>query len=338
MLTTHPHGAPAARASLTGARALTTDHTDPEVPPHTHTVVRQDFEGTKSPMHLSSVKAHRGTVYTPLRYPGGKTRLTGFIRRVIDTAGWNKCTYVEPYAGGAGAALSLLHEEVVPRIVINDLDPCIHAFWTAATEHSESLLREFDATPVTLREWHRQRDIYRQADVSDPVSLGFSTFFLNRTNRSGVMNAGVIGGQAQAGRYKLDARFNRTELRRKLEWIGGAAKQITVSQLDGRDLLASVVTSDQHVSYIDPPYFDKGAYLYMNAFTEENHADLASVLRAGRHSRWVLTYDDVPQIRKLYMGLYQGTFSLPYSAHKSEVAKERMVLSDTVAALSGVMA
>jgi len=289
-------------------------------------------------MHLSSVKAHRGTVYTPLRYPGGKTRLTGFLRRIVETAGWNDCMYVEPYAGGAGAALSLLHEDVVPRIVINDLDPSIHSFWTAVTQHSTDFLAKFDATPVTLEEWHRQRDIYRAGDSTDPVSLGFATFYLNRTNRSGVMNAGVIGGQSQAGRYKIDARFNRTELRSKLEWIGSSASRITVSNRDGLELLAESIESDRVFCYIDPPYFDKGSYLYMNSFAEESHGALATLLRASRAARWVLTYDDVPQIRKLYLGLYQGTFSLPYSAHKAELARERMVLSDPVAALDGVMA
>lgn len=288
-------------------------------------------------MHLSSVKAHRGTVYTPLRYPGGKTRLTGFLRRVIETAGWGSCTYVEPYAGGAGAALSLLHDSIVPRIVINDLDPAIHAFWEAATHHSADLLAKFDSTAVTLNEWHTQREIYRAGDTSDPVGLGFATFYLNRTNRSGVMNAGVIGGQAQAGRYKIDARFNRLELRQKLEWIGLSADCITVSNRDGLELLAHTIEDDSAFCYIDPPYFDKGSYLYMNSFADEGHAALAALLRSARAARWVLTYDDVPQIRKLYLGLYQGTFSLPYSAHKAEMAKERMVLSDPIATLAGVM-
>lgn len=290
-------------------------------------------------MHLSSVKAHRGVVHTPLRYPGGKTRLTGFLRRVIEGGGWSGCMYVEPYAGGAGAALSLLHDEVVPRVVINDLDPSIHAFWTAVTIHNKAFLARFDATELTLDEWHVQREIYRSGDASsDPVELGFATFFLNRTNRSGIMNAGVIGGQAQAGRYKLDARFNRADLRDKLAWLGDAADSITVSNRDGLEVIAEAVASDRVFCYIDPPYYDKGSFLYMNSFAEESHAALASVLRESRAGRWVLTYDDVPQIRKLYFGLYQGTFSLPYSAHRASLAKERMVLSDPVAALDGVMA
>lgn len=289
-------------------------------------------------MHLSSVKAHRGVVHTPLRYPGGKTRLTGFLRRVVEGGGWSNCVYVEPYAGGAGAALSLLHDHVVPRVVINDLDPSIHAFWVAVTRHSKLFLAKYDATALTLDEWHVQREVYRAADALDPVSLGFATFFLNRTNRSGIMNAGVIGGQAQAGRYKLDARFNREDLRQKLAWIGEVSDSITVSNRDGIELIAEAVASQRAFCYIDPPYYDKGSYLYMNSFAEAGHAALAEVLRKARDGRWALTYDDVPQIRKLYLGLYQGTFSLPYSAHTASLAKERMVLSDAVAEIDGVLA
>ncbi|RCK70409.1 DNA adenine methylase [Desertihabitans brevis] len=288
-------------------------------------------------MHLSSVKAHRGVVHTPLRYPGGKTRLTGFLRRVVEGGGWTDCTYVEPYAGGAGAALSLLHDQVVPRVVINDLDPHIHAFWVAVTNHSKQFLAKFDDTALTLDEWHVQRDVYRAGDASDAVGLGFATFFLNRTNRSGIMNAGVIGGQAQAGRYKLDARFNREILRQKLAWIGQQSDCITVSNRDGLEVIAKSVDSERDFCYIDPPYYDKGSDLYMNSFAEAGHAALADVLRSARAARWVLTYDDVPQIRKLYAGMYQGTFSLPYSAHTASLAKERMILSDAVADVDGVM-
>lgn len=297
--------------------------------------LRQHDHG--SDVHLNSVKAHRGTVHSPLRYPGGKTRLTNFLRRVVESHGWSHPTYVEPYAGGAGAALSLLHDDVVGRVWINDLDPSIHAFWLAAVSHSEELLARFDNTPLTLDEWRQQREIYREADASDPVSLGFATFFLNRTNRSGIMNAGVIGGQSQAGRYKLDARFNRQDLRRKLEWVGSVSDRIIVTSQDGVELLASALHEDETFAYIDPPYFDKGSYLYMNSFAEEGHATLAQLLREARRRHWVLTYDNVPQIRSLYRGLYQGTFDLPYSAHAAVLAQERMVLSDPVARLEWVM-
>lgn len=288
-------------------------------------------------MHLSSVKARRGAIRTPLRYPGGKTRLAGFLERVILAGGWSGCTYMEPYAGGAGSALSLLHDGVVSRIIINDLDPAIHAFWTAITQHSDEFFALYDLTAVTLDEWKIQREIYRDADASDPVALGFATFFLNRTNRSGVMNAGVIGGQAQAGRYKIDARFNRESLRQRLSWVAAVSDRITVTNRDGLELLDECLELEGIFSYIDPPYFDKGSFLYMNSLCAESHGALAAVLRRERQGKWILTYDDVPAIRSLYRGLHQGTFALPYSAHGASNTTERMVLSDPVAILSGIM-
>lgn len=288
-------------------------------------------------MQLTSVKPHRGAVRTPLRYPGGKTRLAGFLEYILDRPHWRRATYVEPYAGGAGAALSLLHSGVVARVVINDLDPCMFAFWRAAVAESPVMLQLLESAPLTLAEWDRQREIYRARDISKLVELGFATFYLNRTNRSGVMNAGVIGGKSQAGKYKIDARYNKAELRSRLEWIGENALRIRVSNRDGLDVIRQHVEAPKSFCYIDPPYFDKGSFLYMNSFAQQNHADLAELLRMARGSRWVLTYDDVPEIRRLYRGMFQGTFDLPYSAHVVTKAKERMVLSDSVAALDAVM-
>lgn len=288
-------------------------------------------------MQLTSVRPHRGAVRTPLRYPGGKARLAGFLEHLLDRTHWRRATYVEPYAGGAGAALSLLHAGVVGRIVINDLDPCVFAFWHAAVNNSPGLLGLLEQAPLTLSEWQRQREIYRRRDTSNLLELGFATFYLNRTNRSGVMNAGVIGGKAQAGRYKLDARFNKLELRSRLEWIGDNAQHIQVSNLDGLNVIRRHVKMKKTFCYIDPPYFEKGSFLYMNSFVQQNHADLSDLLRVARGARWVLTYDDVPEIRRLYRGMFQGTFDLPYSAHVVTRTKERMVLSDSVAELDAVM-
>lgn len=290
-------------------------------------------------MRLTSVTPHRGVVHTPLRYPGGKTRLAGFLRQAIELDGAPARTYVEPYAGGSGAALTLLHDEVVDRIVVNDLDRCIWAFWTSVVNNNTKFLKIFDETPVTLAEWHRQREIYRRRSGSSvsALRLGFATFYLNRTNRSGIMNAGVIGGQRQGGPYKLDARFNREELRRKIEWIGTMRPKIRVENRDGVALLAETLEDPEAFAYIDPPYFDKGSFLYLNSFEISDHGLLATLLRKAREARWVLTYDDVPAIRKLYRGFYQGRFRLPYSAHTASKADERMVLSDRVAELEGVV-
>jgi DNA adenine methylase len=289
-------------------------------------------------MKLKNIRSHRGEINTPLRYPGGKTRLYGLLRGTIEECGFRDCTYVEPYAGGAGAAVSLLLNGDVKRLVINDLDPAIHAFWYSILRHPRLFVQRIESTPVTLEEWGRQRDIYREKDVSRPLDLGFATFFLNRTNRSGVMNAGVIGGRSQQGRYRIDARFNRVELVERVRRIQGKKRSIEITNLDGADLLRDRLNEDDHFFYIDPPYYDKGSFLYLNSFDDAQHASLAGLLREHRMRAWLVTYDDVEEIRDLYKGFYQGTFKLQYSAHRSDVAEERLIASSLVAIKTSLFA
>ena len=239
--------------------------------------------------------------------------------------------------GGAGAALTLLFEGTVPRIAINDFDPCIHAFWKAVTERSEEFQVLIQESPLTIDEWKLQRDVYRARDNSDQLKLGFATFYLNRTNRSGVLNAGVIGGQAQAGTYKIGARFNREELARKVALIGQRRDDIEVSMEDGAAFIERELSGGSTFVYADPPYYDKGSLLYMNSFDSAQHEELARVLNKFPSAAWLLTYDDVQAIRALYRGRYQGTFELPYSAHRSEFASERMIMSSPVARAMGML-
>jgi DNA adenine methylase len=282
-------------------------------------------------MRLATVKPHRGRIYTPLRYPGGKSRLTGFLRHVISRGGWSGYTYAEPYAGGAGAALSLLINGTVARIAINDLDPAIHAFWRAAVQESDWFAERVLTVPLDLNEWHLQREIYQRRSPASDAELGFATFYLNRTNRSGVMNAGVIGGKAQSGAYRIDARFNRAELADRVRALGALRDKIDVTMEDGASFIARRLDDGQTFVYADPPYYEKGSYLYLNAFDDAMHRSLSTVLNSRPELPWVLTYDDAPEVRRLYAGRFQGTFELPYSAHRSAMFAERMIVSSIVA-------
>lgn len=282
-------------------------------------------------MRLENISVKRGEIHTPLRYPGGKSRLSGFLRDLILAGGWQNSTYAEPYAGGAGAALTLLIEGTVSKIAINDLDPCIYSFWHSVTERPRNFIELLQNCALTLDEWKTQREIYRTKDESDRLALGFATFYLNRTNRSGVLNAGVIGGQAQGGKYRLDARFNKADLARKVQAIGERATDISVSMEDGTSFIARMLREEKVFIYADPPYFDKGSLLYMNSFDTSQHEELANLLNKNPGADWLLTYDDAQEIRALYRGRYQGTFELPYSAHKAESAQERMIMSSSVA-------
>lgn len=275
------------------------------------------------------IQTKRCVDFSPLRYPGGKSSLTDFFTKIIDTNFDSKPRYVEPYAGGAGAAIALLLTGKVSEVVINDLDPAIWSLWASMVEDAERFQTLVRETPVTLEEWRKQKDVYAAGlDKADRLDLGFATFFLNRTNRSGVLNAGVIGGQSQAGAYRIDARYNKATLLHRLARLGAVRDRIEVRNEDGRSLIAEVASDADTLIYADPPYYEKGSYLYLNSFAEKDHQQLADVLNSPSNAKWVLTYDDVPAIQNLYRARRSQTFSLHYSAHKPGMARELMVFSD----------
>lgn len=268
--------------------------------------------------------------YSPLRYPGGKTFLAHEFERILSMIGLSRPIYVEPYAGGAGAALSLLFADKVERIVINDLDKAIYAFWKSATEKSERFARKILRTPVTISERKRQKRIYSSKDASI-FERGFATFFLNRTNRSGVMNAGPIGGKKQTGSYKINVRYNKKDLAARVRKIGKYRNRIKVLNEDGIQLTKKYLHENNTFIYLDPPYFKKGAMLYMNHYEETDHQELADLLNANAHCNWILTYDELQKTRRLYSDRCRMRLNLKYRVRGSRKARELMILSDTVA-------
>ena len=256
--------------------------------------------------------------YTPLRYPGGKGRMGPWIAELLRhnkiSGGW----YVEPYAGGCGAALFLLIHGYVDRIVINDADPIIFAFWKVATEQPAELVAKIKSTPVAIDTWHAQREIVTTAHEHSLLDVAFAAFFLNRTNRSGILAGGVIGGKAQSGSWKLDARYNQADLVDRIQTVGRLSKRIAVHGLDALDLLDLIEPSlpPKSLIYLDPPYFKKGAQLYRNYYNPDDHAAIARRV-ATIEAPVMITYDKAEEIRQLYRGFDQVDFSLHYSTHTS---------------------
>lgn len=270
--------------------------------------------------------------HSPLRYPGGKQILARVLGHLIARNGRSGGVYVEPYAGGAGAALSLLYGGHVNRISINDADPRIHAFWDAVLNKTERFLKLLRDTPLTVDEWLRQRQVYRNPSRHSGLRVGFATFYLNRCNRSGIIgNAGLIGGLQQTGKWKLDARFNREELAERVARVARYRERIALSNLDAIDFLrglhADPRLSGRAFVYLDPPYYDKGSQLYLDHYAHTDHAKLADFLRAHAAFIWVMSYDNVPQIRKLYRPFRQVSFNLGYSAHDWRLGKELLIFN-----------
>ena len=275
-------------------------------------------------------RAPKRVTVSPLRYPGGKGLLYSRLRQIIRDNNLTSSTYVEPYAGGAGAALGLLVSGQVESIAINDLDPAVYAFWRSVVDDPDEFSRRVRAVDLTVKEWEKQREIYDTASRDDLLRLGFATFYLNRTNRSGVLNGGPIGGKDQTGNYKIDARFNRDTLLERIRLIGLYASRITVTNQDGREVIKRYADNPNAFIYADPPYFEKAGSLYKNAFDANDHKDLATCLNGVTAARWILTYDNVPQVGELYSERRSRLFSLNYSAHRVTKAQEVMVFSDSL--------
>ncbi|SHJ48380.1 DNA adenine methylase [Tessaracoccus bendigoensis DSM 12906] len=278
-------------------------------------------------MTRAATPARKRVTISPLRYPGGKGLLYSRLRTIIRENELTSSVYVEPYAGGAGAALALLVSGQVDRIAINDLDPAVFAFWNAVVTLPDEFTDLVNNVELTVEEWERQREVYLTSARDKHLSLGFATFYLNRTNRSGVLNGGPIGGKDQAGNYKIDARFNREGLSERIRLIALHADRIAVTNEDGLDVISRYADRDDAFIYADPPYFEKAGSLYLNAFKGGDHEALAECLKRVTRAKWILTYDNVPQVAALYSDLRRRLFALNYSAHRVMKANEIMVFS-----------
>ena len=266
---------------------------------------------------------------TPLRYPGGKRRLSNFMKLVFAENSLFDGHYVEPYAGGAGLALSLLFSEFASQIHINDLDKSVYCFWRSVLFETEALCNLIESTEVTINEWHNQKAVQENLDSATCLKIGFSTFFLNRTNRSGILKGGVIGGKKQDGPYKLDARFNKTTLSERIRKIARFRSRISLYNLDAADLLNEVVPSLplKTLVYLDPPYYVKGQGLYRNFYNHEDHEEIAELLNKLKR-RWIVTYDHSPEICQMYSKFRQRSYKLSYSAAERYKGSEVMFFSD----------
>lgn len=263
---------------------------------------------------------------SPLRYPGGKSVMSSLLRQIRKVNGLGAFEIAEPFAGGAGASLSLLFQEDTPKIHLNDADIAIHDFWWTLVNRPEPFLEMLDTATVDIEEWLRQRKVYRGGGKISRLRRGFSAFFLNRCNRSGIiMNGGPIGGVEQHGKWKIDARFNKPDLHRRCKKVSEYRDRISVSGTDGITFISRLDPASV-LFFIDPPYFVKGSLLYLNLLDTGYHATLASKLKGMTEAAWVVTYDDCPEIRDLYQGWANiRPFALRYAAADRRSGKEILI-------------
>lgn len=265
------------------------------------------------------------TTYTPIRYPGGKTKLYPEIKAILELNDFLGHPYAELFAGGAGLAIKLLLKGDVPSIVINDFDRAVYCMWDAVVNHAEELCEFIDSAVLDVETWKAMRTLYRSSgDVGD-FELGKAAFYLNRTNVSGILSGGVIGGLEQAGNYKMDVRFNRETLKKKVVDIAARKDDIEVTRLDAEDFINDRMSDSELFAYLDPPYVQKGPGLYRSAFDEAKHRSLARKV-GGARSKWVVTYDADYLIDDIYGNYECGDLEISYTANVKTVGKEKIIL------------
>jgi DNA adenine methylase len=266
-------------------------------------------------------------LYSPLRYPGGKARFAPFIANLMDINCLRNGHYLEPYAGGAGVALELLFHGMAAHIHINDLDPAIFDFWQAVTTVPDELLRLLHDTPVNIEQWLYWRSVLRREIQVNLAERGFATLFMNRTNRSGVLKGGVIGGLKQDGAYKMDARMNKNNITSRIERVALHASCISIYQEDAFSLLSRCkeFLPKNSLIYLDPPYYVKGQGLYRNFYEHEDHVKIADLLQKKSFARpWAVSYDNVTEIQTMYESSRSFTYGLNYTAQVRYIGSEVM--------------
>jgi DNA adenine methylase len=264
---------------------------------------------------------------SPLRYPGGKSKIYRKVKTLIEKNIMGKKTYIEPFAGGFGVGIGLLCDDVVQDAVLNDLDSHIYHFWFSVLNNTEDILKKITDTPITIDERKKQKAIYKDSSA-DVLSDGFATFFLNRVNFSGIIKGGPLGGLSQSGAYKLDCRFNKKEIKSKIERIALLKNRISLYNCDVSDLIISRLDIKKSMAFfnIDPPYVAKGSKLYTNYFKESDHRNLEQVIT--KHLKgipWIITYDECKLIRDIYKQYLMKEYSIQHNVGNSICGKELVI-------------
>lgn len=272
--------------------------------------------------------------YSPLRYPGGKGAMSSFFEETIKINNLTGCTYFEVYAGGAGIGLNLLFSSIVKKIILNDADYHIYAFWQSILYDTENFLKKLQNCTLSINTWKKHKKVYENLHDYSITEIGFSTFFLNRCNRSGILTkAGPIGGLNQVGKYLLDARFNKKELKRRITQIALRSQDIEIHHMDAiafLNLFQSDFASNPSFIYLDPPYYKKGKSLYLNHYKHVDHVNIESALNNYRYYNWITTYDNAVEIEKIYATYRKTHFNLNYSLQENKKGREIMILSDCI--------
>lgn len=257
-----------------------------------------------------------------IRYPGSKAKLVESIlaampeEYVLPMFTSDNLHYVEPFFGSGAVGFEVmkrLHHRA--RVTIADMDIGLFCLWLSVWKHADELKERIRKYRPSVESFYELKQL--DGEFTDTVDTGFRKLALHRISVSGfgVMAGGPIGGRKQEGAYTVGCRWKPAKMLLAVERyqkLLGKFKRLEILHSCVFKTLAGIDGDEPAFIYLDPPYYEKGNQLYKHGFSEEQHAELASVLIKSRHL-WAVSYDDHPAIRRLYHELHVRKLEVTYS-------------------------
>ncbi len=257
---------------------------------------------------------------SPLRYPGGKQRAIDQIANLFPESARE---FREPLVGGGSVFFYARSTQFASKYWINDKFSELHAFWRAVQneEICARLMRELEALrasfgddPEKIKKYFLQA---RQEKTADRYRAAFLFFFFNRVTFSGTTRAGGFSSAASL------SRFTASSIQR-LATLPQALEGVEITNLDFEDVIQK--PGRGVFIFLDPPYF-KASRLYGRGgiLHEFDHARLARSLKETPKHKFLITYDDCPEIRKLYKWANIQDWQMQYGMNNCNLKKESKI-------------
>jgi DNA adenine methylase len=244
------------------------------------------------------------------RYPGGKSKLRNSISEHLNVyANKLDLEYREPFFGGGSVGLKFISDNPQwKKVWINDKDLGVANLWTSVIRFPNELKKMVQDFKPSIEIFDKYKlELLSNSTVSQNASEivlhGFKKLAIHQISYSGLgtKSGGPLGGREQKSKYKIDCRWSPDYICKKIDKLHNQFSKLEIkhqscTSFDFEDLVNSTENS---FIYLDPPYYIKGNELYQFGFTKEDHKKMADVLKYTNHP-WILSYDDCPEVRRLY--------------------------------------
>jgi len=244
---------------------------------------------------------------SPFRYPGGKTWLVPYVREWLESFARQEM-FIEPFAGGAIASLTIAFEDRAGYVIIAETDEYVSAVWrTILSGRAEWLADKILRFDLTVDNVKKELDRSSKTHLTQK-DRAFSAILRNRVQRGGIMAPGaglVKSGEKNKG---IKSRWYPETLARRIRDIADYRDKITFFHGDGFDLIEDFIPERKVAFFIDPPYTVSSRRLYNHwKFDHERLFGLLKKLKGN----YLVTYNDTEEIRD-----FARSYKIPFRTIK----------------------